>query len=368
MTREASLVVLLLSVVACYGAPERHRATAPPGEVWITAQSADDAGITTTRAEEHEIGSVVTAARVAFDDEHVAHVFSPLGGRVVSVSVRLGQKVKKGDALATIDSPEARAVVGEVRKAEADLIAADHDFKRQKDLCRHCTTREVEAVEDNYRAARAKAANAWAKAKLMDALVVARDGYVLRAIIDGEVLALHASPDLPVPDQPTGDNVVPLFTIGDVARVWALGEVHEMDLLRVAAGQKVTLKVPAHPDQVFEGKVDWVSSKLDPTTRLGRVRCTLANPTGVLQPEASGTLIISTSEKKLAVPVSSVVRQGEQSVVFVRAGEGPGGTLRFVRRTVEVVDGVLGEWLPVLEGVRPGEEVVARGALLLSNP
>lgn len=117
--------------------------------------------------------------------------------------------------------------------------------------------------------------------------------------------------------------MTPLFIIGDRTSMWAIGDVREMDLARVHAGQKVTLRVPAHPEAVFEGEVGWVSGQTDPATHATALRCTVPNPSGELEPDMSGTLTIATSERRLAVPASSVVGRGDDAVVFVLAGEGP---------------------------------------------
>jgi len=161
--------------------------------------------------------------------------------------------------------------------------------------------------------------------------------------------------------------VTPLFIIGDRTSMWAIGDVREMDLARVHAGQKVTLRVPAHPEAVFEGEVGWVSGQTDPATHATALRCTVPNPSGELEPDMSGTLTIATSERRLAVPASSVVGRGDDAVVFVLAGEGPQGTLRFERRRVRVEYGVPGDWLPVVEGVAEGEQIVSSGANFLSS-
>jgi multidrug efflux pump subunit AcrA (membrane-fusion protein) len=80
------------------------------------------------------------------------------------------------------------------------------------------------------------------------------------------------------------------------------------------------------------------------------------------------TIVIGVeAEKRLAVPASSVLRLGEQTIVFVRAGDAPEGKLRFERRPIKVVDDVPGEWLPVLEGLKAGEQVVNSSAILLSG-
>jgi len=101
-------------------------------------------------------GPLVLGGRVTTDDARVAHVFSPLAGLVVKVQARQGQRMKKGDPLATIEAPD----VGSTRdlyKAQADFIAAQHDVARKKVLADLGEGRaDLEAAIDALREARAK--------------------------------------------------------------------------------------------------------------------------------------------------------------------------------------------------------------------
>src|SRR5712691_9981390 len=93
------------------------------------------AGITTDVVAERPVGITIAAAgRVAFSDSHVAHVFTPVTGRVTSVLVSVGQHVRRGAALAIVQSPDLASAVADLRKADADLSAATRDFDRQKEL------------------------------------------------------------------------------------------------------------------------------------------------------------------------------------------------------------------------------------------
>lgn len=368
------LPIFLFALAACHKEPNAEpAAVAPPGEVWVTARQAEEARLTTEPVAEREVGGlIVTSGKIAFDDLHVAHVFSPVTGRVTSISAQLGQHVKKGDALATIDSPDLGSAAADLAKAEADVIAAEHDFKRQKALfeIKAVAQRDFEAAEDNWRKARAEQERARQKARLFATAGNATgQGFVLRTLIDGEVMSRSVNPGQEIQGQYAGGNpAVELFTIGEVDPVWALADVFEMDLPRVQAGQKVSVKVVAYPDRPFEGVVDWVSGSLDAATRTAKVRCTLPNPGRELRPEMFATVSIAVAApRRLAVPVTAVLRLGEQSVVYVRTSGADEQKLRFERRPVKLVEDTPGGWLPVLEGLKAGEAVVNSGAILLSG-
>lgn len=366
------LLCALASLAACKHPQEAEPTPPPAGEVWITTRQSEEAKLTTVPVASREVGgTIVTSGRITFDDLHVSHVFSPVTGRVTAISAQLGQRVKKGDPLATIDSPDLGTASSDVAKAEADVIAAEHDFKRQKELyaLKVIAKRDLEASEDNYRKLRAELERVRAKARLLSTSgATVGQGYVLRALIDGEVVARFINPGQEVAGQYGGGNAVELFTVGDIDEVWVLADVFEMDIARVKIGQTVKVKVVAFPDEVFEGKVDWVSGALDPATRTAKVRCTIPNPARELKPEMFATITIGVeAEKHLAVPLTSVVRLGDETVVFVRAGSTPDGKLRFERRSIKIADDVPGTWVPVLDGLKADEQVVNSSAILLAG-
>jgi cobalt-zinc-cadmium efflux system membrane fusion protein len=369
--KSGALIPFLLLAAGCHHEQPAEPVAPPAGEVWVTPRQSEEAKLTTVAAAERPVGgSIVTSGRITFDDLHVAHVFSPATGRVTNIAAQLGQHVKKGDALATIESPDLGTASSDVAKAQADATAAEHDFKRSKELyaIKVIAQRDLEASEDNYRKMAAELERTRAKARLLSSAGgVVGQGYVLRSLIDGEVVARMVSPGQEVAGQYGGGAAVELFTIGESDPMWALADVFEMDIARIKSGQKVTVKVVAYPDKVFEGKVDWVSGALDPTTRTAKVRCTLPNPGRELRAEMFATITIDVdAQQKLAVPTASVVRLGEETVVFVRSGEGPDHQLRFERRVVKVED-IGGGWLPVTDGLKAGEQVVNSSAILLSG-
>jgi len=365
MKRGAPLLLLIL--LACDRAPAVEKPTAPPGEVWITPGQLGEADLATEPVAERAIGSIRTSAVLALDERRVARVFSPLDGQVVAVSASVGQHVRKGDALVTLDAPDLRRALDNVHRAEAERIAAQHDYTRMKDLNSSCRGMvNLEPAEDRYRIATVNLEHARAEVRLLPAGGGAGGRYVLRAPIDGEVLARKVGPGPVYRSRGGGSEPAPLFTIGDQAELWALADVPAM--AGVEPGQKVAARLPARADEVFESTVDWVARVVDPTTGSVRMRCTVPNPTGELRPDLEATLVVATAAKTLAVPRSSVVRQGGQAVVFVRAGQGAGATLRFERRAVEVDEDAAGPWVAVRAGVEKDEQVVRNGAVLVAGP
>jgi cobalt-zinc-cadmium efflux system membrane fusion protein len=346
----------------------------PPGEVWLTPQQVKDAQIEVQTVGPQDVDdTILTSGRVALEDVLSGHVFSPVTGRVIRISADLGQHVKKGDALAVIESPDIGVVNADARRADADLIAAEHDYKRKKDLFEQKagSAADLELAEDNWRKAKAEAERARQKAFLLRSGGVdsVNQTYTLVSPIDGEVLMRNINPGIEVQGQYGGGSANELFTVGEIDKVWVLADLYEMDLARVHVGSPAVVTVVSYKDKSFKGQVDWVSGMLDPATRTAKVRATFDNPDRLLRPEMYATVQISVDQKKaLAIPRNALLRLGEYKVVFIQLpGNANGGLVRFQRLPVDVDEGESSQWLEVKHGLEAGQLVVVNGAILLSQ-
>ena len=376
-TRRYSLIAFML-LAACHGRGKQRSkevvaADPPSSEVWLLQDQVKAAKLVVEPLLAQAVGGlVVTSGRITFDDLKVAHVLSPVTGRIVRIDAQPGQRVKKGDTLVVIDSPDVGSAFSDVEKAQADFISAEKDFKRQSELfdVHAGSQRDLEAAQGNFSKARAEFQRAKKKALLLRAggASAGSQSYTLRAPIDGEVIARNVNPGTEVQGQYTGGTVVELFTIGELDTVWVMADLFEMDLGRVKRGTTCLVKVVAYPDRVFKGEADWVSEALDPATRTAKVRCRLDNTDRALKPEMYATAALAVDQQRaLALPRSAILHLGDQTMAFVDLGESSNGRTRFERRPVSVNEDLGGSYLPVLRGISAGERVVTSGAILLSG-
>jgi cobalt-zinc-cadmium efflux system membrane fusion protein len=353
--------------------------------VWLTPAQVAEAKIEVTPIGQQVVDeTILTSGTVTLDDLRTGHVFSPVTGRVSKISAQLGQHVKKGDPLATIVSPDIGNAVSDVHKAQANVIAAEHDFKRRKDLFaqKAASAADVEVSEDTERNAKAELERARQKEFLLHVGNVdsVTQTYTLAAPIDGEVLLRNINPGVEVQGQYSGgagNTCLPglttnavcgeLFTIGELDKVWVLGDVYEIDLPRVHFGTSAKVTTVAYPGQVFTGTVDWVSGSMDSSTRTAKIRCTFDNRDGKLRPMMYATVEIAVDQRKaLAIPRSAIVRMGEYKVVFVQVGEAD-GRVRFERMPVAVEEGKATAYVAVKHGVEAGQKIVVNGASIPSQ-
>jgi cobalt-zinc-cadmium efflux system membrane fusion protein len=352
---------------------EEHQSpTIPANEVWITPKQIRESSLATTDVMNRPIANtLMTTGKVAFSDAGVAHVFSPVNGRITRLLVNLGDHVTAGMPLATVVSPDIGSASSDLEKAEADLVAAHNDYERQRELFEgHAAARrDFEGAESVYRKALAERNRAAQKNSLLS--VGGRNGnqeFVLRAPIDGDVVARNVSIGIELQGQYSAGSATELFTIGNLDPVWVLADVFEVDLARVHRGAPVTVSVVAYPDHPFTGSIDWISGALDPSTRSAKVRCTIRNGDHLLRPEMYATVSVATDgREKLAVPRAAVVRVGDQMVAFVDKGSAPDGRERFERRIVTIDENEAGDFVPVLRGLDRGDKVVSSGVILLTG-
>ena len=362
---------LLASLPGCQAKAKGAAAPAvPENVVLVTKEQLSHIKITTETVDLHDVDDTVLASgKVTYDDQKVIHVFSPVAGKVVRVFVQLGNRVKKGDPLVTVESPDIGVATADVGKAEADLTTAEREYQRQQELLDlHATSqRDFEAAASTFRQAKTEVDRARQKAALFQRGDVVGQSFTVRADLDGEVFMKAVSQGMQIAGQ-YGGSSAELFTIGESDLVWVLADVFELDIQRVKVGAKVIVNVASLPDRNFEGKLDWISGALDPVTHASRVRCAFDNVDGTLKPEMFATVKIATDPRTaIAIPRTAVLRLGEQTVAFLDRGTDKEGQERFERVPVDVDEGAGTAWVPVEHGLDRGDRVVTTGAILLSG-
>jgi membrane fusion protein, heavy metal efflux system len=373
VAKRAAVAGALVVLATC----RPHAGTTPAptnaGDVVMDRHRSEAAGILVQEVDEQPVeDGIVTSGVIAFDDLKVSHVMSPVGGRVTAIHVAPGDRVKKGQPLATLQSPDVSQAIADVHKAEAEFRTAEHDFRSlerlKNDLA--ASTREVEAAEDRCRQARAELERAEHKAILFrtGSVNAVTNSYTLASDIDGEVMMRNVYLGQEIGGQYANGGAQELFTIGEIDRVWALGDVYEIDIPRVTKDAHAAIEVIAYKGKLFEGRVEWVQRILDPVTRTAKVRFSFPNPDRALLPQMYGTVRIAVNPRRaLAIPHSALVRLGDQRVVFVQTDTAPGEKLRFERVPVDVDEHASPDWAPVRHGLEKGMRLVVKGAELLSE-
>jgi cobalt-zinc-cadmium efflux system membrane fusion protein len=341
--------------------------------VWLSQAQIEKAGVRVVTAQAADVPQRIAAGgRIAFNDLHITHVFSPVTGRVTRVLAQPGQRVKNGSPLLALASPDVGQAFSDLVKAQADLATSEADYHRQARLyeARAAALRDYEAAEDSFRTAKAEYQRAQKRATMLRSAggnAVTQE-YTLKSYIEGEIIARMANPGVEVQGQYSGGTAAELFTIGDIKDVWVYADVADMDLPQIKLGADAEVRVVAYPGRVFRGKLDWISSVVDPALRTARVRCSVSNNAEELKPEMIATISIARSPLRLlTMPADAVVRINESTFAFVADGTRPDGRMIFKRRQVHVADAQDGR-VAVLDGIQTGDRVVAEGSISREQP
>lgn len=369
-------------------------AEAHADEVKLTAEAIERYGVKVQPAQLWALKpTFVAPARVGFNTDAMAHVGSPLRGRAVELKVRLGDTVKRGDALLVVESPE----LGEAQNDFFQKRIAAQSASPAVDLARVAWERakalleqsqgisltEVQKREAEYRAAvasqrAAEAAVVGSENRLhllgmSQASVeeLAKTGeisprYTVHAPIDGQVVQREVTlGELVSPDREA------IMVLADLSKVWVLANVSEAKLAEIAVGAKAWVKVGASDSKPLEGQVAFISPMVDMTTRTAQVRIEVATKDLPVRPGMFAQVEIVTSAAAGAggaepTPVIAVPDVAVQTVeggpaLFVPV-EGEPNT--FAKRAV-TIGKTVGGLVPIYSGLVEGERFVAAGTFIL---
>jgi membrane fusion protein (multidrug efflux system) len=306
------------------------------------------------------VGNLIGEATVA--------VAPRAAGRLQEISVKLGDRVTRGQRIAQIEDFEIREQVKQaeaaqevsqatIRQREADLQLAKTSVERSRSLFEKqlLPKQTLDDTEARYQSALAaldlaKAQNSQSKARL-DELRINLANTIITSPVTGFVARRAVDPGAFV-----GQNN-PIVDVVDITSVRLVANVVEKDLDQLQAGDATIVEVDAFPGEKFSGRIARVSPVLDPATRTAPIEVEVPNPTFRLKPGmyARVGVVTDTRKEALVAPANAVVDLGGRRGVFqVLNGA---AVFRAVQVGTEQLDRV-----EILGGIPEGEEVITTGA------
>ena len=331
-------------------------------EITLTSDEAERAGIQVEEIKPQALGeTVVVTATVYPDQDRLVRVSPRIEGRILSAPAKLGDRVRAGQALATLDSVEVGETHAAWTQAQAELRIAEADFKRAESL----NAEEIIPRKDFLRAQadRDKAAAVLRAAadrlRLLGGAPGATgssvSGFTVTAPFAGTVIEKKVTlGELATPSEP-------MFTVADLSRVWIQAALPEAALAKVRLGANAKVTVPAYPGETFTGKVGHIGAMLDKQTRTVAARIEVPNADGRLKPEMFATATIeAVGEKREAISLPDaaiVLLDGKPSIFVFEQGA-------YMAREVEPGERIGGRTV-LKSGVKAGDEVVTAGTYAL---
>ncbi|SFU94435.1 MULTISPECIES: efflux RND transporter periplasmic adaptor subunit [unclassified Methylobacterium] len=354
-------------------APTTPAASEQPTEDNVVRLDADGQGRLGLAFEQSETRRIILPVRtpgmVAFDERRVTRLKPRTSGRVLSLSVQPGDRVKAGQTLATLDASgvldarnglaAAQASLGEAQATEkvaetnlkrgSDLVklggvAQAEVDRRQVDLAKaHAATLSAKSQVDLYRAQYERLAPAPGEAPGTSGIVSPINGVVTMAGITlGEVV----------------DTNRDAFTVADPSQIQVLANLYGHDIATVKAGDRATIEAPVTAHPRFEGRVRSVNAAIDPTTNTAPARIEIANPDGTLRANmfVSVEIAADLGREGVTVPAGAIQQTEGGPIAFVRTADD-----RFEKRDLKL--GVQrADWVEVKSGIQVGETVATQGS------
>ncbi|HXT99769.1 MAG TPA: efflux RND transporter periplasmic adaptor subunit [Polyangia bacterium] len=338
-----------------------------PTKVRLEPDVVRSAGIKTAPAVTDSLPATVDlTGEIAADPDRSARLAARVPGRIIDVKAKEGDRVKAGQTIAILESPELARARATLASATARAKAARLNADRLKNLEAKSLASGQEVAAAAAEAAALDAEVAAAKQTLSAFGQGADDAQggsarvTIRTPLGGFVLSRDAVQGQTV----TAEHVI--ATVGDLEHVYFLGRLFEKDLARVKVGASAEVRLNAYPDEVFDAKIETIGRQLDPAARTVTARIRVRNHGDLVKVGLFGTALVvvgaaAATAKHVVVPLSAVTRVASRDAVFVRQADGD-----FELHPVTVGRTAAGR-VEILSGLRAGEVVVVDGAFTLKS-
>jgi cobalt-zinc-cadmium efflux system membrane fusion protein len=352
---------------------------ATPERVRLTDAAVAEAGITTWKVQVVDLSHLLSLnGSVGYDENRLLQVAANVKGRIASIPVDLGARVKAGDPLLVIESVELGRTREEFLKELSSLNVAASAYERAKKLveAKAISAGELQTREGDYLAKKAAVDSAERTLHLYgdseETVARLRAGARSHSAVDGATLTLRAPfagrvIERKVTPGALFEALQPLMTVADLGSVWVFLNAYEKDLALLHEGLPVTLRTDAYPQETFHGRVDFLGSVVDSQSRSVRVRATVPNREGKLRPGLFVKAQLNVPKPQgeahavLAVPQGALQTLDGRSTVFVEVEHGV-----FARHHVEVGHSFEG-FTEILAGIKAGDVVVTEGSFVMKS-
>lgn len=348
----ALVCVVMLAPAGCKHDVEPDEATQPKANLKVETVHAQSVGST-----------LELPGRVEADPAHLVHIYAPLSGRLMDLTLTPGQEVRKGQTIAMLQSGDVAQARADFDKARIEVLRADRALDRGKLLIAHEVMSQADFQELTAVDAAAHAEQERARQRVHE-LGFSENGTTdmtaITAPISGTVLEVGtASGEM----QRSLETTNGIATVANLDTLWVTGDLFERDLGSVHPHEAVDVLFSAYPNETFHGTISNIGDSLDPATHAVKVRVVLANPGHRLKPAMFATLrIAQPSAPRILVPLAAVLHEGNATEVYVTNADG-----KYATRQV-TTGATRGSQIEIVSGLHDGDKLVTEGAAFLREP
>lgn len=295
--------------------------------------------------------------KIEADNNKVAEVHPTVSGIVKSIHAGLGDYVKQGQVLASIQSIEVAAFQKEKIDALNAVAISEKNLQVARDLFegKLNSEREVASAEKDLENARAELNRVEEIHKIyhlkggsqFDIITPVSGFIVTKKIVTNELLR--------------SDDMEAIFSIADTKDMWAVAFVNESDISKIAEGQNIAVSTLAFPDITYTSKIEKIYNVIDPHTKSMKIRGEINNDNFKLKPDMNCTVTVSYTEDKkmVTIPTSAVIFEKSKYWVMVFKDR-----QNIETRQIEVYR-QLGNTTYVKSGIEEGEVVISENGLMI---
>ncbi|QDQ27045.1 efflux RND transporter periplasmic adaptor subunit [Chitinimonas arctica] len=339
---------------------EVEEAHGEEGGVTLNDARVKAAGITVERAGTALVANTMPLpGEIRFNQDSLAEITPRVTAVIIGIHKNVGDKVRKGDVLATLESQALAEWRSEYLANEKRLELARGNFEREKRLWRDKISAEQEYLNAKKELAEIEIAMQGSRDRLLSIgaslpkqnLGLAR--YELRAPFAGTIVEKHAT---------TGEAVkedVTLFQIADLNNVWAEIAVYPKNINQIQLDQSVTVR-SKDQGMATTGKIAHIGALIGEKTRTATARITIDNARGLWRPGMFVNIDVADGSVKtpVAVKANAVQTLEGKTVVFIREGE------KFEPREIEP-GRQNAEWVEVIKGLKAGEAYASNNSYVV---
>ena len=315
-------------------------------------------------------GSFNVPAEVKTNQDYEAQIGSLIQGRVHKVFVNVGDYVKTGQLLMTVEGLEVGEIKSGYLKAKANYDYTKSNYERQKKLFDEKIGSQKSLLESQSEYEKATA-EFRAEDKKIHSIGLSDEDVVNEK--DGDD---HTSGTLPIKSMINGfvvernvvigqlvDATTNAFKIINTSNVWIDGQIYEKDLDKITPNSKAFFTTSSNQQSRLEGRIIYIGQTVDDKTRTILIRGEFINRDNKLKPQMFGELQIpvGANAQAILVPEESIVNEAGQNYLFIQTSDST-----FERR--DVTTGITSEsMIEIKDGIKEGEKVVTAGVFYLKS-
>ncbi|MFT8807915.1 efflux RND transporter periplasmic adaptor subunit [Gluconobacter sp.] len=300
-------------------------------------------------------------AQVMTEPDRQVNVYAPVTGRITGVSVHLGQRVRRGQVLATIAAGDLDQAWADDTRARAALDFARRAYTRAQGVqaIGGNAVKDLESARNDLAQAQAEAERTQRRLQVLGA----RPGYSaqgqapLVSPVDGVVSMTTMAPGENITD-PTAIQM----TVLDLSEVWIAAAIPQDSLAQISDGNVLSVSFDEFPGRTCSGRVVSFDPALHADTRRVNAYIACPNADGLLRPGMFVDATLNVPQgNDVIIPKTALLMNNDQVSVFVETAP-----RTFQRRDITISYDE-GDDVRVLKGLSAGERVVTSGAILLND-